>query len=229
VRCPLRVVRCAFRAQGAACGQRRTENAQLRLLRGACYVLSGKKTLVLGGVGADAFIVSARTSREHADSEGVSLFIVPADAKRLSVAAVPLHDGSCAAELTLDGVQVDAVLGDAGKGLTAIREGLAHAILALCAELIGGMEKTIEITAEYLRNRKQFGAPIASFQVLQHRMADMAAEMELARSMLFAALASFENDDASTRLDTLSAAKAFITNAARNVCAQGIQLHGGSE
>ncbi|TGP12957.1 acyl-CoA dehydrogenase family protein, partial [Mesorhizobium sp. M2D.F.Ca.ET.233.01.1.1] len=97
-------------------------------------------------------------------------------------------DGSFAAELTFGQVQVtrDAVLGEPGKGLPALRVGLAHATAALCAELVGGMEKAIELTAEYLKVRKQFGVPIASFQALQHRIADMAAEMELGRSMLYA-------------------------------------------
>jgi alkylation response protein AidB-like acyl-CoA dehydrogenase len=108
-----------------------------------------------------------------------------------------------------------------------MRQGLEHALLVLCAELIGAMERTIEITADYLRSRKQFNTPLATFQALQHRMADMAAEMELARSMLFAALASFENDAVTTRFERLAAAKAFICGAARNVCGQGIQLHGG--
>jgi alkylation response protein AidB-like acyl-CoA dehydrogenase len=194
---------------------------------GSGYLLHGRKTLVLGAVGADGYICSARTSGKPAESDGISLFLLPPHAPQLSVTPLPLHDGSLAAELAFEGVYVEDLLGEPDRGLPAIREGLAHAILALCAELIGAMERTIEITADYLRSRKQFNVPLASFQSLQHRMADMAAEMELARSMLFAALASFENDDAATRLDTVSAAKAFITNAARNVCGQGIQLHGG--
>jgi alkylation response protein AidB-like acyl-CoA dehydrogenase len=128
-----------------------------------------------------------------------------------------------------DGVQVDAhaVLGLPGAGLPALLAGLAHATVALCAEQVGVMEKAIEVTAEYLKTRQQFGVPIGTFQVLQHRIADMAAEMEVARSMLFAALASVENDAADTRQKTLSAAKALIGRAARAVCGQSIQLHGG--
>jgi alkylation response protein AidB-like acyl-CoA dehydrogenase len=95
-----------------------------------------------------------------------------------------------------------------------------------CApELVGAMEKAIEATAEYPKTRQQFGTAIGSFQALQHRIADMAAEMEVARSMLFAALASVQND--ATRKTTISAAKALIGRAAKFVCAQAIQLHGG--
>ncbi|KXU82917.1 acyl-CoA dehydrogenase [Paraburkholderia monticola] len=189
------------------------------------YSLSGCKTLVLGGADAHAFIVSARAS----DADGITLAVVDADAPGLARRMLPLHDGSFAAELTFDAVQVsrDAVLGEPGSGLAALQHGLAHASAALGAELVGGMEKAIEITAEYLKVRQQFGVPIGSFQALQHRLADMAAEMELARSMLYALLASLENDDAPARQRAVSQAKAVIGRAARFVCAQAIQLHGG--
>jgi len=180
--------------------------------------LTGGKTLVLGGAGADAFLVSAR------EAGGIGLFLVDADAAGLTVTPAPLHDGSIAATLSLDGVPARRLAGD---GLAALETGLAHAICALCAELVGGMERAIEISADYLRTRKQFGVTIGSFQSLQHRIADMAAEKELARSMLFAALASIENDDAARRASALSGAKLLVADAARSVCAQAIQLHGG--
>jgi len=189
------------------------------------YSLSGSKTLVLGGADAHSFVVSAITP----DADGITLFLVHADTPGLSRRVLPLHDGSFAAELTFGQVQVtrDAVLGDPGKGLPALRVGLAHATAALCAELVGGMEKAIELTAEYLKVRKQFGVPIASFQALQHRIADMAAEMELGRSMLYALLESIEHGDEPARLRAVSQAKSIVGRAARFVCAQAIQLHGG--
>lgn len=189
------------------------------------YALSGCKTLVLGGADADSFIVSARTS----DADGIALLVVPANASGLSRRVLPLHDGSFAAELTFEQVRVarEALLGEAGKGLAALRHGLAHATAVLGAELVGGMEKAIEFTAEYLKVRKQFGVPIGSFQALQHRLADMAAELELARSMLYALLASIENDAADERQRIVSQAKSVIGRAARFVCSQAIQLHGG--
>jgi alkylation response protein AidB-like acyl-CoA dehydrogenase len=124
-------------------------------------------------------------------------------------------------------VGADAVLGEPGRGLPALQAGLAHATVALCAELVGAMEAAIDVTAEYLKTRQQFGTPIGNFQVLAHRIADMAAEMEVARSMLFVALASVENGDAAARARTLSAAKALVGRAAKVVCGQAIQLHGG--
>lgn len=188
--------------------------------------ISGHKTLVLGASGADGFIVSARAQGELRERHGIGLFLVSAGDSGLSITPTRLHDGSDAAELRLDRAEAIA-LTDMTGGLEALETGLSHGMLALCAELVGCMERSIEITAEYLRTRKQFGVTIGSFQSLQHRMADMAAEMELARSMLFAALASFENDDPATHRQVLGGAKALITTAARNVCGQGIQLHGG--
>ncbi|MEJ8845796.1 acyl-CoA dehydrogenase family protein [Variovorax rhizosphaerae] len=191
------------------------------------YVLSGRKSLVLSGLLAQHYIVSAHI--EGAPADEISLFLVDADAAGLQRHALPLHDGSWAEELVLEGVQQagDAVIGEPGRGLPALQAGLAHGIVTLCAELVGAMEKVIELTADYLRTRQQFGLPIGSFQALQHRIADMATEMETARSMLYAALASMESDDAAARQRTRSAAKALIARAAKFVCGQGIQLHGG--
>lgn len=192
---------------------------------GAGYRLHGRKTLVTGGADADAFVVSALTQ----DEGGVTLFVVDADTPGLSRTALPLHDGSWAAELTLEGVTLpaDAVLGEPGRGLSALREALAHGTATLCAELVGGMERAIEITADYLKVRKQFGVTIGSFQALQHRLADMAAELEIARSMLYALLASVMNDEAGRRDYVVGQAKSLIGRAAKLVCGQAIQLHGG--
>ncbi|RJF95752.1 acyl-CoA dehydrogenase family protein [Noviherbaspirillum saxi] len=186
------------------------------------YVLQGRKSLVLGARDAQHFIVSAQVS----GVKEIKLLLVDANSAGLKRQALPLHDGTWAEELTFDGVQVGADNVMEG-GLAALRAGLAHGIVTLCADLVGAMEKTIELTAEYLKTRQQFGVAIGNFQALQHRMADMAAEMELARSMLHAALASVANDDAATRQKTLSAAKALVCRAAKFVCGQGIQLHGG--
>ncbi|KXU82956.1 acyl-CoA dehydrogenase [Paraburkholderia monticola] len=188
------------------------------------YRLSGRKTLVAGGAHADAFVVSAMTQ-----DGGLTLFVVDADAPGLTRRALPLHDGSWAAELTLDGVTlpVGALLGEPGRGLPALQQALAHATATLCAELVGGMERAIELTADYLKVRKQFGVPLGSFQALQHRLADMAAELEIARSMLYALLASIMNDEAARRDYVVSQTKSLVVRAAKFVCGQAIQLHGG--
>lgn len=191
---------------------------------GAATRLTGCKTLVLGGFGADAYLVTARTSGALADRSGIALYLVEGDAAGLGVTPKPLHDGSLAATLTLDGVPGRRLGGD---GLIALEAGLDHAICTLCAELVGAMERATGLAGEYLHTRKQFGVAIGSFQSLQHRIADISAELELARSMLFVALASLENDGPQQRRAVLAGAKALVTGAARNVCGQAIQLHGG--
>ncbi|CAG2146680.1 Acryloyl-CoA reductase (NADH) [Cupriavidus yeoncheonensis] len=190
------------------------------------YVLNGRKTLVLGAQDADWFIVSAKIAP---GAEGISLFLVDSHATGLGMQALRLHDGSQAADVLLQDVRVaqDDLLGAPGAGLPALRHGLAHGIAALCAELVGGMERAIELTAEYLKTRHQFGVAIGSFQALQHRMADMAAELELARSMLYALLAALQNEGPALQEHRASQAKALVGRAARYVCGQAIQLHGG--
>ncbi|MGH8788236.1 MAG: acyl-CoA dehydrogenase family protein [Cupriavidus necator] len=193
------------------------------------YQLDGRKTMVLGAPGVDRFIVSARLAHDSDAVADIALFLVDAGSPGLTSTPWPLHDGSQAAELVLDQVRVgnDALLGAPGNGLAALRHGLAHAVAALGAELVGAMEQAIAITADYLKIRQQFGVAIGSFQALQHRMADMAAECEMARSMLYALLAAIGHDEAGARDYTVSQAKALIGRAARFVCGQAIQLHGG--
>jgi alkylation response protein AidB-like acyl-CoA dehydrogenase len=191
------------------------------------YRLDGTAALVIGGADAQAFVVAA--ALDGGGEDPTALFIVEAGAAGVGRCVLPLHDGSWAAELTLLDVplQAAALLAGPGRGGAALALGLAHGTAALCAELVGGMERAIEITADYLKVRQQFGVPIASFQALQHRMADMAAELELARSMLYALLASLANDDAATVAQQASLAKMLVGRAARWVTAQAIQLHGG--
>lgn len=187
------------------------------------YVLHGGKTLVLGGVGADRFIVSAVAHDQPI------LLLIDAAAPGLTISAQDLHDDSQAAQLAFDGVIVrgDALVGQPGRALPALRQGLAHGTVALCAELVGIMERAIELTADYLRRRTQFGVSIGSFQTLQHRLADMAAEMELARSMLFALLLAVDGGDESTIQRLVSQTKSLVGRAAKHVCGQAIQMHGG--
>lgn len=196
---------------------------------GRGYILRGRKTLVLGAFGADEFIVSALLQGASGSSAGMALFVVDARSEGLVLHPLPLLDGGQSAELELNGVRVgpEALLGDPMEAIPALRQGLAHAVAALGAELVGAMEKSIEVTAEYLKVRKQFGVSIGSFQALQHRMADMAAECEMARSMLYALLSAIEVGDAGARDRAAWQAKALIGRAAKFVCGQGIQLHGG--
>lgn len=187
------------------------------------YTLHGRKTLVLGGVQADRFVVSAVAG------ELPVLLIVDAASAGLTITALELHDGNQAAQLSFDDVFVPGldVLGKPANALAALRRGLAHGTAALCAELVGTMERAIELTADYLKTRSQFGGPIGRFQALQHGLADMAAEMELSRSMLFALLSAVDHGDEEAVSRAVSQAKSLVGRAAKSVCGQAIQMHGG--
>lgn len=193
------------------------------------WLLDGAKTLVIHGGSADAFLLTARISGDANDEKGLGIFLVPAGATGLSRRDYPTQDGMRAAELTLDGVKLDAsaLLGDNREAFPALAGMQDEAIAALCAEAVGAMEKALELTVEYLKVRRQFGRPIGDFQVLQHRAADMLIELEQARSMAIYATMMTREPDAGVRSRAISAAKVQIGKAARFIGQQAVQLHGG--
>jgi hypothetical protein len=193
------------------------------------WVLDGAKGVVLHGEAADVFVVSARSAGAVDDEEGISLFLVPAGTRGLTLRGYTLVDGGRAVELRLDGVSVgaEALLGQQGAGYPVLERCTGTGIVALCAEAVGAMDAAKEATLEYLRTRKQFGVPIGSFQALQHRMADLLLEVEQARSALINAAAALESTDRVARERALSAAKFTIGRVGTLVAEECIQLHGG--
>lgn len=186
-------------------------------------ILNGAKSVVVGGDSADWIIVGAKLN-----DGGSGLFMVPADADGVSRNAYRLVDGRGAADVTLDGVRVDAdaqmMADDAQAVLSEIED---WAITASLAETLGAMEMARDLTHEYLQTREQFGRPIGKFQVLQHSLADVLSDVEFARSMVFWAASEVSNPDATTRRHAVSGAKAFVDNAARNIAERCVQMHGG--
>ncbi len=134
-----------------------------------------------------------------------------------------------AAEITLADVRVAAedIIGDPEGGGDIVERAVEDAIAALCAEAVGAMSEAMEITTDYLKTRKQFGVAIGSFQVLQHRAADMLIAIEQARSMAMLATMMAAEDDARERRQAISAAKVQIGRSGRFVGQQAIQIHGG--
>jgi hypothetical protein len=195
---------------------------------GAGWVLDGAKAVVPGGEQADFFVVSARTSGAPGDETGISLFMVPANARGLTVRGYALIDGGRAAELTLAGVSVaaEALLGEEGVAFAVIEKVVGTGLLALAAESLGVMEAAKEATLEYLHTRTQFGVPIGSFQALQHRMADLLLEVEQARSAVINAADALDADGV-TRERALSAAKVSVGRIGTLVAEESIQMHGG--
>ena len=196
---------------------------------GGAYVLDGAKTLVLHGDTAEKFIVSARVSGAQTDRNGLALFLIDATAPGVSVRGYPTVDGLRAAEVTLSKVRAEATatLGEPGAAFALIERVADRAIAALCAEAVGTMAAMHETTVEYMKTRKQFGVTIGSFQVLQHRAAEMLIAVEQARSMAMLATMMAAEDDARERRQAISAAKVQIGRSGRFVGQQAIQIHGG--
>jgi len=196
---------------------------------GGGFVLDGEKTVVLGGAAADTLIVSARTSGEVGDPDGVSLFLVDAGAPGVTRRSYATQDNHRAADVALAGVRVggDALLGPAGGGAALVEHAIQYGIAALCAEALGVMAVLVDLTSAYVKTRKQFGVPIGQFQALQHRLADMLMRVEQARSMAYLAATTVDAADAAKRRRITAAAKAMVSQAGRFVGQGAIQLHGG--
>jgi len=192
------------------------------------YILNGAKAAVIGAPWADKLIVSARTLGGPRDNAGVSLFIVDRQSAGLHLQSFKTIDWRRAAEITLKDVSVPAgrLLGVEGKGVTALEACRDRAIAALCAEATGAMAELNTATLEYSKTRKQFGAALGTFQVLQHRMVDMFIALEEATSLTqHLNLTVADRDPQGSKL--ASGAKSKIGEAARFVGEQAIQLHGG--
>jgi pimeloyl-CoA dehydrogenase len=190
--------------------------------------VDGCKTLVLDGDRADAFVVVARTAGDDDDANGLTLLLVDATAPGVTIEPFDTLDGRRAAQVRLDGVAVaiDAVVGPAGAALPLLEKAIDRATAALCAEAAGAIDALITMTAEHLKTRHQFGAPLAKFQVLQHRMADMLIALEQVRSMACAAAMAIDAPDAAQRRRLVSAAKAIAGQCGRQAGQAAIQLHG---
>jgi alkylation response protein AidB-like acyl-CoA dehydrogenase len=199
------------------------------LATGSGYRLDGRKALVEGAPAAHRLIVSARVEGERASPDGIGLFLVDRDAAGLTIHSYPTVDGRRAAEVELDGVEVggDGVLGEPGGAHDIIDRVARGTITALGAEAVGSMGALVDSTRDYLRTRRQFGVPLATFQALQHRMVDMYVEYELSRALVFRAAASLPEEDSLEAWETASAIKVQVGTAGRHIGKEAIQLHGG--
>ncbi|HKP26126.1 MAG TPA: acyl-CoA dehydrogenase family protein [Dongiaceae bacterium] len=193
------------------------------------FILSGSKIAALYGNVADHVLVSARMFGQVGDHQGISLFLVPANAKGLTVDAYRTHDDGWAADLHFDHVHLpaDALVGSAGSALATVEGALDAGAAALCAEAVGAMWTLHDMTLDYIKVRKQFGAAIGSFQAIQHRMVNMYMKCQLAQSMALAGMAALDTSDTVARRRAVSAAKVQVGRAARHVGEDAIQLHGG--
>ena len=206
----------------------RTISATKAERKGSGWVLRGEKTLVLDGATADTIVVVARTSGERCDAEGLSLFLVDRGAAGLSTVRQKTMHLRASALLRLDGVEVaaSALLGAEGKAAPILDQVLDGATVGLCAEMLGNMRTTFEMTLDYLKTRKQFGVAIGTFQALKHRAAKVFVELELSRSAVMGAATALDAGSPDAKA-LVSVAKARCSDAAVLAGYEGVQMHGG--
>ena len=195
---------------------------------GGGYVLNGHKAVVIGAPYATHLIVTARTGGSQREAQGVSVFLIDKSAKGVTTRDYPTVDGFRASEVYLENVSVpaDAMIGAEGQSLPLVERVMDEAVAATCAEACGVLRRLHEGTLEYTKQRKQFGAPISSFQVLQHRMVDMFIQLEQSISMTYMATIKLADSDLD-RAKGVAAAKVQIGKACKFVGQNAIQLHGG--
>lgn len=184
-------------------------------------VIDGAKSVVLHGAQVDVLLVSARTG------DALHVHAVAADAPGVTITDYRTLDGLRAADIRFSSVRVDAAARIGGYDV--LEQAADYGAVLLCAEAVGAMEALFAATLDYLKTRKQFGAPIGKFQLLQHRMADMVMHLEQARSMALLAAVRYaeQGSDVAARRRVVSAAKFRVGEAARFIGQQAVQLHGG--
>lgn len=192
------------------------------------YVLHGRKTLVPGGDRAGLLLVLARTSGAADARAGLGVFAVDAGMPGVRVHGFDTLDGRRAAHVDFDEVALPELrlVGRAGEAADAVEAALDAGIAALCAEAAGAVEALLAHTADHLRTRRQFGAPLAKFQVLQHRVADLAIALEQLKSMACVAAMAVESGEPAQRRRLVSAAKVLASQLGRQAGLAAIQMHG---
>lgn len=195
---------------------------------GEGWRLTGGKGLVMPGAAAQSLIIAARTRGDDGQADGLSLFLVERDAPGLTLRDVATLDERWAAEVVLDGVVLpaDALIGVEHEAGPLIARVLDEATAALCAEAVGVLRRMLNDTVAFARERRQFGQALSRFQALQHRMADMFIQFELARSAAVLATLSLDKPERERAL-AVSAAKVAINDACRFIGQNAVQLHGG--
>lgn len=222
----------AFAAAEPTSGHHLQDVSTTAVRDGDEWVLHGDKTVVLSAPLATHLLISARTSGSRTDEVGVSLFLAEFDATTpapgFAVHGYRTIDDRRAADVILDGVRLPAgaLLGDAGDAWPSIARAVDEGAVAVSAEAVGCMRKVLADTVAYCKQRQQFGQPLGSFQVLQHRLVDMYMELEQAVSAVYLAVLNLEAED-DVRARAVSAMKVTIGRAARFIGQNSVQLHGG--
>ena len=195
---------------------------------GKKFVLNGKKTFVIDGASADLLIVLARTSGNKGESSGLTLFLIDSNDTGIERIKLDMADSRNYANINFNNVEVSAknILGDEETGGETVENILDIGRIAIASEMLGNAEAAFETTLDYLKQRKQFGVLIGSFQALQHRAAEMFCELELTKSSVMAAMkAADEGSNELQRLSSLS--KTMAGETLYLVSNEAVQMHGG--
>ncbi|MEM9311759.1 MAG: acyl-CoA dehydrogenase family protein [Pseudomonadota bacterium] len=192
------------------------------------FKLTGSKSFVIQGASSDMIVVAARTSGADDEEDGITLFAVPKDAAGVEQNPVRLVDSSMASHITFDGVELDgdAVIGEVDGGREVLNAMLTAGRLGAAAEGVGVARGAMDMTIDYLKQRKQFGKLIGEFQGLQHRASHLYSEVEIARAVVIKAQQLADAGAESADLMT-SVAKAKVAKAAGLAVREGVQMHGG--
>jgi len=195
---------------------------------GKKFILNGKKTFVIDGASANLLIVLARTSGNKGESSGLTLFLVDSNDDGIEKIKLEMADSRNYANINFNNVEVSAnnILGDEETGGETVENILDIGRIAIASEMLGNAEAAFETTLDYLKQRKQFGVLIGSFQALQHRAAEMFCELELTKSSVMAAMkAADEGSNELQRLSSLS--KTMAGETLHLVSNEAVQMHGG--
>jgi len=219
---------CAFSESGSRFNLSKVATSATS--NGNNVIINGKKIAVLNGSNADELLVVARESGNETDPDGISIFRVPPNSDGVSIRSFTNVDGQRSSEIDFNNVTVAGAsrLGEKGDALGALEKVADRVIVGLSAEAVGALETLLKKTVEYSKTRKQFGTVIGTFQALQHRMADMFIECQLARSIIVMAAMKLDGPEGQReKTKAASAAKSRVGKAIRNVGQEAVQIHGG--
>ena len=188
--------------------------------------LTGRKSVVVNAEAAEQLLVSARSEGRDDATEGIALYLLPASTPGVTLHGYDMANGGRAADVILEKVHLPTSSCLSSNAFAAIEHATAAATVAQCAETLGAMETATAMTNDYLCTRQQFGRPLASFQVLAHRLVDMYVELEQARSAVIMA-AGHLGADKTIRDLNISAAKNLLGRVGKLIAEESIQLHGG--
>ena len=205
-----------------------TEIGMSASAKGQGYVLNGSKRFVVDGSSANRLIVAARTGGDVGDKQGISLFIIDPATAGIEIERTEMVDCRNYANINFNNLEVpqSALLGEEGRGFQALSATLDVGNAFLAAEMLGIAQQTFDVTLQYLKERKQFGVLIGSFQSLQHRAAHWWSEIELCKSVVLKALQALDKADDNSPL-LVSIAKAKLCEVAELATNEAIQMHGG--